>query len=179
VGVTDQEGAKPLVILLSGPSSAGKTALARALQRRLPVPVVWVEADRAFPDVPTTHPRWASHGRSSTEVVLAFHRSLASWAEAGFHLLVDGSLPYGDPALRDRCLRVFDAYDLRLVGVRCAVEHLNEREASRPERRPAGWAASQAADIHAGLTFAAEVDTSSLSPEACADEVIAQLDLHP
>ncbi|MEQ7124295.1 AAA family ATPase [Actinopolymorpha sp. B11F2] len=170
-------GAEPVVILLSGPSSAGKTALAGALQRRLPLPAVWVEADRSFPAVPTTHPGWESSGRSPAAVVLAFHRSLAAWVEAGFHLIVDGSLPYGDLGLRDQCLAMFDAYDLRLVAVVCSVAILNEREASRPESRPAGWAATQAVDIHDGLRFAAEVDTSTRTPDACAEDVIAQLDL--
>ncbi|MEQ7008780.1 hypothetical protein ABN028_21640 [Actinopolymorpha sp. B17G11] len=66
---------------------------------------------------------------------------------------------------------------LWLVAVRCAVGMLNELEVRRPEARPAGWAATQAVDIHDGLRFAAEVDTSTRSPDACADDVIAQLDL--
>ncbi|MGW5359385.1 phosphotransferase-like protein [Actinopolymorpha pittospori] len=58
--MTNRQPDPTLVIVVSGPSSAGKTSLARALQQCLPVPAVLVEADRAFPDVPHTHPGWDS-----------------------------------------------------------------------------------------------------------------------
>lgn len=130
-----------------------------------------------FPEIPSVHPRWSAVGRSHEEVVLAFHRSVASWAEAGFDMIVDGSLPYGDRELRDACVRVFDPFDLRLVGVRCSAAALVQREANRPEERPAGWATRQAEDIHDGMPYAADVDTTTRSAEECADEVAAQLDL--
>lgn len=163
-----------MVIVLSGASSAGKSSLARALQHQLPEPAVFVEADRAFPVVPRAHRRWTTD-HAAGDVVLAFHRSVAAWPECGFHVIVDGSLPYEDRELRDACLAVFEPYDLRVVGVTCAVEVLNEREARRPEERPTGWAAQQAEDIHDGMTYAATVDTSSASPQDCAAAVIAQL----
>ncbi len=167
----------PLVILLSGASSSGKTSLAKELQRRLRVPAVLVEADRTFPDVPTGHPRWPSLGLSHSDVVLAFHRSVAAWAEAGFDVIVDGSLPYEDRQLRDACVRVFETFDLRVVGVRCSAAELAAREAGRPDERPIGWAVRQAGDIHDGMRYAAEVDTTARAVEECAEEVAAQLQL--
>jgi chloramphenicol 3-O phosphotransferase len=159
----------PLVIVLSGPSSSGKTTLGHALQERLAEPCVLVEADRTFPAVPA--------GLPGAEVVLAFHRSVAVWAECGFHVIVDGSLPYENLELLDRCLRVFEPFDLRLVGVRCSDAELAARETSRPEDRPRGWAVRQAKDIHDGMRYAAEVDTTAKSPEECADEVAMRLGL--
>ena len=161
--------------MLSGPSSAGKSSLAKALQRRLPGPCVLIEADRAFPSVPTSHPAWTTTGHSHADVVLAFHRSIVAWAEHGFALIVDGSLPYGDHQLRDACLRQFDAFDLRLVGVRCSLPELSRREEQRPEDRLIGWAARQAKDVHDGLHLAADVDTTDRSPDECAQDVVAQL----
>lgn len=165
----------PLVIVVSGSSSSGKTSLATALQRRLAVPTVLIEADRAFPLLPAEHPRWPSRDTDHRSVVLTFHRSIAAWATAGFNLIVDGSLPYGDAGLRDACLRLLEPFDLRLVGVRCGVDVLTEREEDRPEKRPTGWAARQAADIHLGMRYAAEVDTTARSAAACADDVAGQL----
>lgn len=166
-----------LVVLLSGPSSSGKTTLARALQRLLPVPAVLVEADRAFPDVPYAHSGWGSAGTDPGTVVLAFHESVATWARAGFHVILDGSLPYEDRDLRDACIRVLAPYDLRLVGVTCADRILTARERTRPEARPIGWAVRQARDIHDGMPYAARVDTSARSPEECAEDVLGQLEL--
>jgi chloramphenicol 3-O phosphotransferase len=168
---------RPLVILLSGASSSGKTSLARALQRRLADPAVLVEADRAFPAVPSEHPRWVVIGQSRDDVALAFHRSVAVWPQLGFDVIVDGSLPYEDRQLRDRCMQVFAPFDLRIIGVRCSDPELTDREVSRSEERPTGWAIRQAKDIHEGMPYAAEVDTTARSPEACADDAANQLGL--
>ncbi|HEY6738283.1 MAG TPA: AAA family ATPase [Actinopolymorphaceae bacterium] len=162
----------PLVILLSGPSSSGKTSLARALQSRLSTPALLLEADRVFPAVPS---HWPPEGRSHADLVLAFHRSIAVWAESGFDVIVDGSLPYEDRRLRDDCLDVLSPYDLRVIGVRCSETELTRREAVRPERRPRGWAVRQARDIHDGMRYAVEIDTTGKSPEAGADEVVSRL----
>lgn len=173
--MTNRQPNPTLVILLSGPSSSGKTSLARALQQRLPVPAVLVEADRAFPDVPRTHPGWDSVAADPGAVVLAFHESVATWARAGFHVILDGSLPYEDRDLRDACIGVFAPYDLRLVGVTCADPELTVRERTRPEARPVGWAVRQARDIHDGMRYAALVDTSVRSSQECAEDVLVRL----
>lgn len=99
-----------------------------------------------------------TNSRTSPPLVtcfLAFHRSVASWAEAGFDVIVDGSLPYEDRQLRDAC-----------IG-----------EAGRPEERPTGWAVRQARDIHEGMHYSAEVDTTARSAEECAEDVATQLQL--
>ncbi len=167
------------VVLLSGPSSSGKTSLARALQRQLAVPALLVEADRAFPGLPSTHPAWQPHDPSRSDTTVAFHRSVAAWAENGFHLIVDGSLPYDNKDLRDACLRAFAPYDLRIVGVRCSDAELVRREGTRPEPRQRGWAVRQAADIHDGMSYAAEVDTTARSSDDGAADVVRQLQLAP
>ena len=167
----------PLVIILSGTSSSGKSSLARLLQRRLSIPAVLIEADRTFPVMPSPHPAWLTSSPFGVGAALAFHRSVATWAECGFHVIVDGSLPYENRRLRDACLRVFEAFDVRLVGVRCSVDELTMREEQRPDKRPSGWAARQARDIHNGLHYAAEMDTTDRSPDDCVEDLVSQLGL--
>ena len=167
----------PLVIILSGTSSSGKSSLAKVLQRRLSLPAVLIEADRTFPVMPSPHPAWLTSSPFGVGAALAFHRSVATWAECGFHVIVDGSLPYENRRLRDACLRVFEAFDVRLVGVRCSVDELTMREEQRPDKRPSGWAARQARDIHNGLHYAAEVDTTDRSPDDCVEDLVSQLGL--
>jgi chloramphenicol 3-O phosphotransferase len=165
------------VIVLTGPSCAGKTSLARALQSGLPFPAVHLEADRMFPALPDAHPRWDAEAQHEA-AVLALHHSIAAWAAGGFDLIADGSLPYGRPGLRSACLRVLVQFGLLLVGVRCAPAVLAERERARPDRQP-GWAVRQSQDIHDGLHLDAEVDTSSAMAGDCARHVISQLQEHP
>lgn len=169
-------GSQPVIVLMSGASSSGKSSIARVLQTLLPFPAIYVEADAVFPTLPTGHPRWPADV-PTPGVILTFHRSIAAWAEAGFHVIVDGSLPYGNPYLRDECVAILATYDLKIVGISCDLAGLTHREKHRPEERQEGWAARQASDIHDGLQYAAFVDSSERSPENCAREIVSQLAL--
>lgn len=101
-----------------------------------------------FPRSPAAHPRWDAEDRHDA-VVLAFHRSIAAWAADGFDLIVDGALPYAIPVCAE-CLRVFDPFQMLLVGVRCAPEILAGRERLEAARPPS-WAVGQSRDINDGL----------------------------
>ena len=96
---------------------------------------------------------------------------------AGLNVIVDGSLPYEDRDLRAACIRVFAPFDLRILGVRCSASELTRRETDRPEKRPDGWAVRQSSDIHDGMRYAAEVDTTARSSEECAEDAATQLGL--
>lgn len=60
-----------------------------------------------------------------------------------------------------------------VVGLRCSVEVLERREATRPTRR--GLAARQASEVHAHLRYDLEVDTEKQSSERCAANIVAAL----
>lgn len=168
----------PTVILLSGTSSSGKTSVAKALHTALPFPAVLVEADAVFPVVPSEdHPAWRHDPTIHGRLAETFHGSVGVWAAAGFALIVDGSLPYEDHELRDRCIEILAGYDLRLVAVTCHLDELTRRERERPEWRPDGWAVHQAHDIHDGMNYAATIDTTSATPEQCARQIIRELEL--
>lgn len=160
-------------LLLSGPSCSGKSSIARELQTALPVPALRIKADSVFPAPPDGHMGWHKAEMHQT-VVLAFHRSIATWAEAGFHLIVDGSLPY-ERALRDEYIDIFHPYDVRLIGVSCDVAELNKRETASQSLQPLGWSAQQAKDIHDGMHYAATVDITRHTPAECAAEIAHQL----
>ncbi len=167
---------RPIIIVLTGPSSAGKTTLAREIQRRSEMPFAHLEADRLFPSMPEDVHRAIVRDLSLETVVLLLHRSMAAWAHGGLNIIVDGSLPYGNPELRSQCLSIFAQFDLRVVTVRCDSAVLARRECGRADRPP-GWAAKQAVDIHNGLVGEAHVDSSAMPPAQCADSVLMQLQL--
>lgn len=137
--------------------------------------MVLFEADRTFPRLPNEHPDWPRIPAAHRRAVRAFHQALRAWAEDGFDIIVDGSLPYGDNELRDECLALLSDFDLRIVGVMADDSALSLRESARPEPRPAGWAVKQAQDINDGVHLAAMVDTTDRTPEECAEDVIRQL----
>ena len=177
--LADQEAlaaARARVLVLSGPSSAGKTSLARALQRTLWTQgrlVLHVEADRLVPGLPVVDhddPRLAGLLDALTGATLAF-------ADHGYDLIVDGLLPYGDQASLERVLGRLARHDVRYVGVRCALDELAQRESTRPDQRQPGWAVTQATDLHDGQRYDVEIDTTSGQPEMLAAELIDRLEL--
>ena len=155
-----------MIVVLSGTSSSGKSTLARAVAARLAGPHVLIEADRSFPEV---------DGDADLSGIVVFHRAAATWAVAGYDVVLDGSLPFGDDALRDACLWELRPYGLHIIGVECSVEELRRREAVRPDERPAGWAESQRVSVNAGLGALLTVDTTDGDTSRQAADVIASL----
>lgn len=131
-------------------------------------PFLHVEADRLSPHLPTT---WTPVTPSRLAALRsAIRASCIAFAEAGFDLIVDGILPYGNAAQIDEALAGFRKFRLCYVGVHCDLHVLEEREKARPDRKP-GWARRQAADLHAGQRYDVEVDTTSRSADECARRI--------
>ncbi len=60
------------------------------------------------------------------------------------------------------------------VGVHCDPAVAAAREAQRPDRIP-GMARTQAQRVHTDMSYDIEVDTTDMSPEACARVVAAHV----
>lgn len=183
------------VILLNGTSSAGKTTLAKQLQQALPGCWQHMALDQfrdGLPDhyrglnapegttgaaglnvVPNT-----AHDPAFTEIVFGkdgqkmlrgMRRAMRAMIDAGVNIIIDDILLTPD-FLRDY-LEVFNENQVLLVGVRCDLAIIEDREAQRLGRFP-GTAAGQFFSCHAHETYDVEVDTGRQSPEACAAKVI-------
>lgn len=169
------------VILLNGPSSAGKSTLARALQDRL-----LREYDRhslvlAIDDLL----RAAPGGRESVISALAhtglplietFHAAVAAAAAAGAWVIVDHVVGERPHWIRD-LFRRLDGIPVLTVRVDCAPGELRRREERRADRVP-DWphAARQARHIHAFFPARLRVDTTRTPPDACAARILHRLD---
>lgn len=168
------------VILLNGPSSAGKTTLARALQAAL-----LRDYDRhtlllAVDDFL----RAASGGQESVLAALAatglpliesFHAAVAAAAQAGGWVIVDHVVGERAPWVED-FFRRLDGVSVLVVQVECDVRELRERECRRTDRAP-DWphAARQARHIHASLTAHVRLDTTRARPEDSAACILSLL----
>jgi len=187
------------IIFLNGSSSAGKTTLAIMLQQLLPEPYQHIALDQ-FRDgmpgryrglnspegtpgdlglnvVPTsregqlmTEIRFGAHGE---QVLRGMRRAVAAFARAGNRVIIDDLL-FRPEYLHDYAAALADL-DVWLIGVRCSLDVVNQRESQRSGRFP-GTATSHYFEVHAhGGEYDLEVDTSHATPRACAEQVIARL----
>jgi len=153
---------KPAVIVLHGPTSAGKSSLAMALQDSAPVPAFHVALD-AFATMSRRRDM-----RSPEEVRQAYHlhcenlRSvLARLVNTQFEIVVD--LVLRDEAELQDTFRVLTGRPMYLVGVRAPLEVLEERERRR-EDRGAGMAREQSANPAFSRSYDVVIDTSNYTP---------------
>jgi chloramphenicol 3-O phosphotransferase len=164
------------ILLLNGPSSAGKTTLSHALSDLLPTPwhvfpVDLVHAMRSRPDLRgVAGIDWQSVFRASRA---GYHRAIAGLAHTGCDVIADHVL--SEPWRLADLLDVTRGLDVLLVHVTCDPDVLVAREAARGDREP-GVALHQLGSVFAHRDCDLTVDTTSTSAEACAADVARLLD---
>jgi chloramphenicol 3-O phosphotransferase len=84
--------------------------------------------------------------------------------------------PLSEPWRLADLVVVMDGYDVTLVDVVCAPDELERRERARGDRPP-GLATSQGVHEHADRDLT--VDTTTSSPNACAETIVRCLDTLP
>lgn len=161
----------PEVIFLNGPSSSGKTSLARALQSRAGIPLLHASLD-TFTDmyrweaISDPEERKACHANG----VSNFHAVLRLLAAGPHAIVIDHVLER--PAWREAAQAALSGRHVHFVAVRCPLDVLIAREKARPDRHP-GMAAWQFDRVHQGMHYDVEVDTSVETPESGADRILA------
>ncbi len=148
------------IILLNGPSSAGKSTLARHLQTLIPGPF-W---HYGFDHLRGVQP-WEriEHGEFGwPQLRPQFHdgymRSLAAFAQAGNNLISDYIVE--TPAAIGRLVELLDGLDVFFVGVHCALPELQRREIARGDRR-AGEARTDFETTHGLCRYDLEIDSTA------------------
>ncbi|MEV0648198.1 AAA family ATPase [Phytomonospora sp. NPDC050363] len=168
------------MIILNGGSSSGKSSLARALQNTLHDPWLTFGVDDLIEGVP---PRLltgeaglafgedgsVSPGADFTALNRAWDAGLVAMARAGARVIVDEVFLRGGESQRE-WLKLLAGLPVLWVGVHCAPEVAEQREAGRGDRTP-GMAAMQATAVHKGMTYDVVVDTSTTSVEEAAKAV--------
>ena len=196
---------RPDVILVNGPSSAGKTTLCRALQAAIEDPYLVVAFDDFIFMTPPRYYRGADTSRQDerdaftalgVEMVKTsppgappsvtarfgpvFRRILDAMAPAVRALVDGGNAVIFDHVLHDRamhesCRKAFDGLDVFTVGVTCPIDILEARERERGDR-VLGRARGLAGVVHGFLTYDVTVDTGSMTPAVCVSAILAALD---
>lgn len=185
------------VVLLNGTSSAGKTSLAKSLQRRLAQRgECWViiGIDDMFLKLPMQFVRIGGHAGQFADEGIAFdviqgdvvqrtgpigHSALAAYrasvggaARAGLNVIVDEVLLTSEDL--QGWIQTLDGLDARWIGVRLDLDLLEAREKARGNR-VVGVARSQYEVVHRLVAYDLEVDTGALDPDAAAALVDAHL----
>lgn len=160
------------ILLLNGPSSAGKTSLAHALRRLLQErgrPAMVISMDDFLHGCGHTSAREATR---HVPVIETCHAAMAEAARHGLLVLADHVLGE-DPAWLADLLSRLGGIPLHSIQVHCGRDELIRRERGRTDRPPdLQHALRQHASIHCPLPRQIEIDTTSLSPEACAEVVL-------
>jgi chloramphenicol 3-O phosphotransferase len=176
------------VIVLNGTSSAGKSTLAAAIQARAEVPYLRTGVDDFLGRLPERFVRepvdgWSvavrdgrlaelpTIGPRGLELFNAHYRAVAAYAAAGGHVIVDDVLY--DRRVLDLAVAALHRLPVLFVGIRCPAEVAEARELARGDRLPGGARLFEAAHAHAAYDL--ELDTAALTPEECADAILAAL----
>jgi chloramphenicol 3-O phosphotransferase len=175
------------VVLLHGTSSAGKTTVARAVQRLSDEPWVLLGIDAFWNAIDE---RWMEHGPSARDGFLweddarivpgpvgqrlatGMRAAVSAFARAGNDVLVDDV--FIDPEWLDGWRTQLEGLELLLVGVLAPLPVLEERERVR-RNRIVGEARAQVDVVHRGVDYDLTVDTSRQSPEECARAILEAL----
>ena len=166
------------ILILNGASSSGKTTLLKLLQERLEEPYLNAGIDKfiwMLPDRWLERPLWddvlglaTRAGVAGQRLFSGMHHAIAELSRAGNNVLADHVLV--EPDWVTECAALFAGLPAYLIGVRCPLEVLVERERNR-HNRTLGQAEAQFPLVHAHALYDFEVDTSLLSPQECAEQV--------
>jgi chloramphenicol 3-O phosphotransferase len=148
------------IILLHGPSSSGKSTLARALQAKIELPFWHVSIDHLHDAGVVPMARYRSgefNWRDDREAFFeGFHQSLRAYAVAGNNLIVEHILDA--PEWPAKLGELLSPLDLFFVGLHASLPELIRREAARGDR-PIGDAERDFHSVHRGLTYDFEVSS--------------------
>jgi chloramphenicol 3-O phosphotransferase len=163
------------IILLNGPSSAGKTTLARALQSAMPAPFFYFSSDHLVDSgVLPVVDRSSDQGPWAWQNVRprffdAFHRCVAAIAAAGNPVIVEHVIEFR--AWFDDLVQLLASHDVFYVGVHCPLAELQRRELQRGDRY-IGEAESHLRDgVHTWSAYDFELDTTLGSTQENARQI--------
>jgi chloramphenicol 3-O phosphotransferase len=160
---------QPTAIVLHGPTSSGKTTLAKALQETSPVPAFHISLD-AFVTMSNRRDMRSDEERARAYKLHCenLRSTLSRIAQTEFDIILDFVLR--DEVEFQACLTALSARPTYVIGLFAPLSTLEARERERPDRA-SGIAREQVADPLYKRQYDLTIDTSKTSPEAAAAAV--------
>jgi len=166
------------IVILNGASSSGKTSILNALQEMLEEPFLNAGIDKfiwMLPERYLDRPLWddvlglaVKAGTRGHTLVSGMHHAIAALSRTGNNVLADHVLV--EPQWVRECADLFCELPAYLIGIRCPLDVLEQREKSR-KNRTLGQARAQFEIVHAHAIYDLEVDTSILGVSECALQI--------
>ena len=167
------------VLILTGPSSAGKTSTLHALQLMTKIPAVVLPTD-LFNLPSNAHSRaLLQKADEATRVVVhrslfrASYRTLVEWQRNGFHAL--GETIFKDNHQAEVYREAIEGTPHLLIRLTCSREARHARERSRSDR-PVGLSDETTTQELADLRVDHELDTTNLSADGAAEAILPLLE---
>lgn len=170
------------IIILNGTSSSGKTSIVKALQDAFDEPFLEAGLDKfiwMLPERYLERPLWddvlglaTQAGRTGHQLVAGMHQAIKALSQVGINVIADHVLVEASWWLD--CVQRFSDRQAYLVGVRCPLEVVEQRERERHDRT-LGQARAQYGVVHGLGVYDVEVDTSRSTPEECAMQIKARV----
>lgn len=157
---------QPTAIVLHGPTSAGKTTIAKALQSSAPVPAFHVSLD-AFVTMSNRRDMRSDEEREQAYQIHCqnLRSTLSRLAGTQFDIILD--LVLRDEAELEATLRALAGRRTYMIGVSAPLNVLEERERARPDRAT-GMAREQLGHPSYARRYDLAIDTSKCSPSEAA-----------
>ena len=173
----ESTGSAGTIIILNGPSSAGKTSLAQALLDTLEPPYAHMSIDQ-FESMARQRFWLPGAQRFYAECLIpVMHYSARRFATAGVGVILDTLITQPE-WLRDASRQLGD-YRAYLIGVHCDLHELRRRETERNDRGT-GRAVAQVPIVHPLVQqyggYDLDIDTSRTNPHDCARVIKQFLD---
>lgn len=189
-----------IVIILNGPSAAGKSSLQKSIQRLAQVPYLNVGIDNFFNDLfPDEHGklgikaetdfgsdlRWViiannlvylHVGQQGQKIVKGMNKAIAAYASTGNNVVVD-YIMYEQAWMKD-LLKQLQGCKVYLIGVHVPLDILQAREKSR-STSPVGHAGSHYDTVHLNNDYDLWIDNSQTTPDEGAMQIIDYIKNHP
>jgi chloramphenicol 3-O phosphotransferase len=184
------------IIYINGPSSAGKTQLALALQEALPEPYLYLSIDTLIGLMPAKVNDWTGQrttsgysfqqatdddgnavyrvvaGPYAQQISRAFRAIVVTLAQSGLSLIID-DIAFGQTQVQTWREALRD-YTVHWIGVTAAIDTLIAREQARGDRL-IGSARDQAAHVHTGVTYDLLLDTTATTTATAVQQTLAHL----
>ena len=181
------------IIYINGPSSSGKTTLAKALQEAFDEPFLHIGIDRIIGMMPAKINNWeggsaplgfswkkrydeAGHlmheiqtGPFALKCVETLRELVKLLASLGHFVIVD-DVSFGIDQVKE-WHKALEPYSVLWVGLSTPVHLLEERERARPGRI-LGSARAQADKVHEGVDYDLEFDTSKMPLEQIVQAIV-------
>jgi chloramphenicol 3-O phosphotransferase len=181
------------VIFLNGPSSVGKSAIAKELQKQLVEPYLHIGFDWFSQTMPAkmwnnsegfSYQSKDEKGKKLTKIVAGKEAQkvknsrapvVKTLLECGHNLIIDEVVISKEST--EKYLNVLEPYNVIFVGLTAPEATLRLREQQRGDRK-SGIAVAQSKKIHKNMKYDLFIDTHDAKPTDSAKKIIRALDNH-